>query len=181
MSQRQQRAARKAQGARTPGGLPPAASAQFANLPPARALALPFAFTLVLAAFATAGSVQQQPRLLWAIWGAAGALLVWTALLHAGARRSRRTFALDVVLRKQHYVQACAQLSVYLYWGWYWREVYDSAHLIAAQLAFAYAFDMRCSPGRGASGTRSGSARSQSSSASTCSCGSSRTGSRCSS
>ena len=142
MSQRQQRAARKAQGARTPGGLPPAASAQFADLPPARALALPFAFTLVLAAFATAGSVQQQPRLLWAIWGAAGALLVWTALLHAGARRSRRTFALDVVLRKQHYVQACAQLSVYLYWGWYWREVYDSAHLIAAQLAFAYAFDM---------------------------------------
>ena len=141
MSQRQQRAARKAQGARTPGGLPPAASAQFADLPPARALALPFAFTLALAAFATAGSVQQQPRLLWAIWGAAGALLVWTALLHAGARRSRRTFALDVVLRKQHYVQACAQLSVYLYWGWYWREVYDSAHLIAAQLAFAYAFD----------------------------------------
>ena len=39
-------------------------------------------------------------------------------------------------------MQACAQLSVYVYWGWYWREVYDSAHLIAAQLAFAYAFDM---------------------------------------
>jgi hypothetical protein len=29
-----------------------------------------------------------------------------------------------------------------LYWGWHWREVYDSAHLIAAQLVFAYAFDM---------------------------------------
>ena len=29
-----------------------------------------------------------------------------------------------------------------LYWGWYWRQVYDSAHLIAAQLLFAYAFDM---------------------------------------
>jgi len=31
---------------------------------------------------------------------------------------------------------------VLLYWGWYWREVYNSAHLIAAQLLFAYAFDM---------------------------------------
>ena len=49
---------------------------------------------------------------------------------------------LDVVLRKQHYVQACAQSAVFLYWGWYWREVYDSVHLIAAQLVFAYAFDM---------------------------------------
>ena len=29
-----------------------------------------------------------------------------------------------------------------LYWGWYWVEVYDAAHLIAAQLVFAYAFDM---------------------------------------
>ena len=56
--------------------------------------------------------------------------------------RSGRTLALEIVLRKQHYLQACAQGSVLLYWGWYWRQVYDSAHLIAAQLLFAYAFDM---------------------------------------
>jgi hypothetical protein len=31
---------------------------------------------------------------------------------------------------------------VLLYWGWYWRPVYDAAPLIAAQLLFAYAFDM---------------------------------------
>ena len=43
---------------------------------------------------------------------------------------------------KQHYLQACAQVSILLYWGWYWREVYDAAPLIAAQLLFAYAFDM---------------------------------------
>jgi hypothetical protein len=47
-----------------------------------------------------------------------------------------------VVLRKQHYVQACAQGSVLLYWGWYWPQVYESAHLLLAQLLFAYAFDM---------------------------------------
>ena len=28
-----------------------------------------------------------------------------------------------------------------MYWGWYWRPVYASAHFIAAQLLFAYAFD----------------------------------------
>ena len=48
---------------------------------------------------------------------------------------------MEVVLRPQHYLQACAHISILLYWGWYWREVYDAAPLIAAQLAFAYAFD----------------------------------------
>ena len=45
-------------------------------------------------------------------------------------------------MRKQHAIQACAQGSVLLYWGWFWRPVYDAAPLIAAQLLFAYAFDM---------------------------------------
>jgi hypothetical protein len=50
--------------------------------------------------------------------------------------------ALEIVIRRQHYLQACAQGSVLLYWGWFWRDVYDAASLIAAQLLFAYAFDM---------------------------------------
>jgi hypothetical protein len=57
-------------------------------------------------------------------------------------RRRPRRLVLEVVLRKQHYVQACAQGSVLLYWGWYWPPVYESVHLILAQLLFAYAFDM---------------------------------------
>src|SRR5207302_722155 len=28
------------------------------------------------------------------------------------------------------------------YWGWYWRQVYDSYYLVIAQLVFAYAFDL---------------------------------------
>ena len=58
------------------------------------------------------------------------------------SRRSGRTLALEVVLRKQHYVQACAQTAVLLYWGWYWPPVYAFAPFILAQLVFAYAFDM---------------------------------------
>ena len=34
------------------------------------------------------------------------------------------------------------QLSIYAYWGWYWRPVYDHAWLLVAQLLFAYALDM---------------------------------------
>jgi hypothetical protein len=72
----------------------------------------------------------------------AAALVAWNAMLFQSALRAGRTLTLETVVRKQHYLQACAQSSVLLFWGWYWRQVYDSAHLIAAQLVFAYAFDM---------------------------------------
>ncbi len=56
--------------------------------------------------------------------------------------KQRRTPLLAVSLLKQHYLQACAHTSILVYWGWYWRPVYEQAYLIAAQLVFAYAFDM---------------------------------------
>jgi ankyrin repeat protein len=49
---------------------------------------------------------------------------------------------LEIALRKQHYVQACAHTVILAYWGWYWRPVYQWAPLILGQLLFAYAFDM---------------------------------------
>ena len=58
------------------------------------------------------------------------------------AQRTGRLLTLEIALRRQHYVQALAQAVFLVYWGWYWRPVYDSAFLIAAQLVFAYAFDM---------------------------------------
>ena len=58
------------------------------------------------------------------------------------AQHTGRILTLKIALRKQHIVQALAQVVFLLYWGWYWRQVYDSAFLIAAQLVFAYAFDM---------------------------------------
>ena len=67
-----------------------------------------------------------------------------------------------------------------VYWGWYWPPVYDSAHSSRASWC-SRTPSTCCSPGRGAIPTRSASVLSRSSSASTCSCGSSRTGSICSS
>lgn len=74
--------------------------------------------------------------------GASAALVAWTLLLGTASRRSGRTLALTFAPRAQHYLQACAQASVYAYWGWYWRPVYDAVPLIAAQIVFAYAFDV---------------------------------------
>jgi hypothetical protein len=104
--------------------------------------ALPFAFSCALAALALLAPIRENPRALAAFLGAAGALAVWNAALVMGARRAGRTLRLEVTLRKQHYLQACAQGSVLLYWGWYWPPVYAFAPFIVAQLAFAYAFDM---------------------------------------
>jgi len=105
-------------------------------------LFLPLAFTFGLAGLALLPPVRQNPRVLITFLGVAAALCVWNAILLVWAVRSGRMLTLDVVLRKQHYLQACAQGSVLLYWGWYWPPVYSSAHLILAQLVFAYAFDM---------------------------------------
>jgi hypothetical protein len=103
---------------------------------------LPLAFTLVLAGLSLLPRTRQFPPLMWSILGAALVLLVWNIALLALARFRRRTLKVNVVLRKQHYLQACAQGSVLIYWGWYWPPVYEHAVLILAQLLFAYAFDM---------------------------------------
>lgn len=116
----------------------PSARARLADRPAGRATILPLVFTLLLAATALFPSPQANPRLLWSILGAAAVLAVWTAVTH----RRGRMLAVDVQLRPQHYLQACAQSTVLLYWGWYWRPVYDALPLLLAQLAFAYAFDI---------------------------------------
>ncbi len=78
----------------------------------------------------------------WAFWGAAGTLAVWIVALFLHARTRGRRLEVAVVLRAQHYLQATVQCSVFLYWGWYFDEVYKAAPLILAQLCFAYAFDL---------------------------------------
>ena len=109
---------------------------------PARGLLLPLAFALSLAALGALPAAGRHPPLVAAFLGAAASLVAWSAILLVTASRAGRRLGLHVVLRPQHYVQACAQLSIFVYWGWYWRDVYDAAPLIVAQLVFAYAFDL---------------------------------------
>jgi hypothetical protein len=103
-----------------------------------RALLLPAGFALALGALGSSPLAADSATLRASLVGAAVAMLAWTAALRLGAGRARR---IEVAVRSQHWLQACAHLSIYVYWGWYWREVYHSAWLILAQLLFAYSFD----------------------------------------
>ena len=112
------------------------------RLPLLHGLALPFGVTVTLAAFVVLDRVRASPPLTWSFVGASAVLLVWNAQLLVSGRRQHRTLVLKTVLRPQHYVQACAHAAIFIYWGWYWPQVYESFHLVIAQLVFAYAFDM---------------------------------------
>src|SRR3954471_5222544 len=112
------------------------------TLPPARAAGLPLACAAALVALALLDTGHGSDALRWSMLAAAAALAAGGALLYAAATRSGRRLAIELVARRQHYLQACAQASVLLYWGWYWREVYHALDLIAAQLLFAYGVDM---------------------------------------
>jgi hypothetical protein len=103
---------------------------------------LPLALVGVLAAFVLVPSVRDNPRLAGAFGGAAGGLAVWVGLLWVRSLRRGERLAIELAPpQKAHYVQASVQLSIYAYWGWYWRNVYDAAPLILGQLVFLYVFD----------------------------------------
>ncbi len=106
------------------------------------AFKVPFALTLVLALLSFMPRVQGNSTLVWSFSAAAAALLSWQAYLLVNSRNNNEEPVFAVLLRAQHYIQALVQLSVYIYWGYYWRPVYEHAWLILAQLLFAYTFDM---------------------------------------
>lgn len=108
----------------------------------ASVLLLPLVFTAALASLALFPPIYRNPRVLAAFLGAAAVLCLWNAGLFVTARSRRRAVTLQVIPKKQHYLQACAQGSVLLYWGWYWPPAHGYAVFILAQLFFAYAFDM---------------------------------------
>jgi hypothetical protein len=107
-----------------------------------RGFGIPLGLTGALLLVSLVPRVQSHPVLSRSFWGAVAALLAWQAALFLLRRGQTDRPGLDVVMRPQHYVQAAVQLSVFAYWGWYWRPVYDHAWLLAGQLLFAYAFDL---------------------------------------
>ena len=92
--------------------------------------------------------VQATPRLTWSFWAAGGCLLLWQILLFALKPAGRRRIVV-VQPRPQHYIQTFCHSCVFAYWGYYWRPVYDFFPLLAAQLLFAYAFDILLTWSRG--------------------------------
>jgi len=117
-----------------------AAPAAGTRLSAGGAFALNTCFVTGLLVLSQLSLLQQRPTVRASIVAAALFLLAWSGLLFGVLRRGQKV-ALEIVLRRQHYLQACQQGAVILYWGYYWREVYHAAPLIAAQLLFAYGFD----------------------------------------
>ena len=109
------------------------------RIPP---LALAGGLTGLLATFSLIPWVSANPRLAGSIWAAAAALFVLLVLVRRRAARTGRVLTYTVVPRPVHYVQLTMHTSIYLYWGWYWREVYHYAPLIVAQIVFVYVLDM---------------------------------------
>ena len=109
------------------------------RIPP---LALAGGLIGLLAAFSLIPWVSANPRLAGSIWAAAAALLVFLVVVRHRAARAGRVLSYTVVPKPVHYVQLTMHTSIYLYWGWYWREVYHYAPLIVAQIVFVYVLDM---------------------------------------
>ncbi|MDA1092133.1 MAG: hypothetical protein O3A25_02505 [Acidobacteria bacterium] len=107
-----------------------------------RLLGGPAGLALALLATSFTPRVAGNDVLVGSFWAAGAVLLAWVSFLVITRRRDTTARTLEVVLRPQHYLQATVQLSVVLYWGYFWRPVYDHAWLLVAQLLFAYAFDM---------------------------------------
>jgi hypothetical protein len=99
--------------------------------------------TLALLAMSLLPRVQQNALLVRSFWGACALLLAFHGTLFLRERGRAVAHSLTFAPpRAQHYVQAMVQGSVYVYWGWHWRPVYEHFWLLVAQLVFAYAFDM---------------------------------------
>ncbi len=109
------------------------------RLPPLALTALP---PLAIAAIACLPRVSANPRLQAAVGGVTVVLALLAIVLWVRSRATGRRFTYEVAPQRVHYVQAMMQGAVYVYWGWYWPEVYGHVPLIAAQVLFAYGLDM---------------------------------------
>ncbi len=108
---------------------------------------LPFALSLLVLAALLLPRVQATANLFWSIAGTGIGLIAWQVWLWWRAARAGSALAIEVLPPiKQHYIQACVQICLYVYWGYHWqqdgvRPIYAQAPLILVQFAFLYAFD----------------------------------------
>lgn len=102
--------------------------------------ALPIGLSVALFLLSFSPRIQSNQALIWSVWGAVLLLFGWQFYLLLLAKRKGLEHGFQIAIHPQHYIQALVQFSVYLYWGYYWRPVYDHMLLLLAQILFAFAF-----------------------------------------
>jgi TPR repeat protein len=109
--------------------------------PTPRALFIPLIFTGAFLLLGLTTRVRTNVHLLWTFGSVAALFLCWQLILLVLAKRNKIEFRWEFVAIRSHYIQALLQLSIYVYWGWYWQNVYAEAPLILSQLFFLYVLD----------------------------------------
>ncbi len=112
-------------------------------------LSVPFAFTGMFFLFLLFPRIHNNLNLTISFVSAGIVLLGWWAWLAYTAQKNGRMLTIERKFIKVHYVQAVMHMSMYLYWGYYWRPVYSYFPLLFAQIAFSYAFVALLSWSRG--------------------------------
>jgi TPR repeat protein len=114
-----------------------------------RPLAMLLLLTGVFLALGFISRGRTNPHLAWTFCGVAGFLAGWQLVLFLVTGRNKPGLRWEFVPVPSHYVQATVQFAIYVYWGWYWREVYTEAPLILSQVVFFYIFDALLTWSRG--------------------------------
>lgn len=112
------------------------------QLSPFQAIAFPLFFILaflLLSCIALFKTDEPDP---WMHFSVGIGLLIWAGGVFFCFRRKGVCPSFGLVLVRAHYVQALMHTCIFLYWGYYWRNVYQTCHLIIGQILFLYAFDM---------------------------------------
>lgn len=101
----------------------------------------PLAMILVFAGFALVPPIRGNPRLVGTYLGVGGLLLSWWAWLAWRGRISGHGPRVDFAAVRSHWIQACVQASIYVYFGAYWSRIPHQAPQILSQVFFLYALN----------------------------------------
>jgi hypothetical protein len=107
-----------------------------------RIFLLPVALLLLFFLLSLTSRVQSNETLLYTFWGISGFLTLFYIITTVIQLQHDKTASILIIIAKPHYVQMIMHLCIFIYWGWYWPQVYDQAILILAQLVYVHLFDL---------------------------------------
>lgn len=112
------------------------------RLSTAQAALVPVGFGAVLAAIIPVfPQVALAPVVRQSFLAAATGLVLGAVVLLVTALRDGRHLSIGVHVKTPHWLQACAQGALLLYWGWHVDAVLGNLPLLLGQLVFAYGLD----------------------------------------